>query len=179
MTLTTALALLGLAVLLALALQGWWKTRRIQAPKPADARVQTERVEPALGDGDTPDGQADTALALPRAAVRRMPRLDALIDAIVTLALDAPISGELALSHLPPSRRVGSKAMIVEGLDAQTGQWETLTPEHRYSELQAGVLLASRSGPLNDIEYSEFVQKVQAYAEAVGEIGRASCRERV
>lgn len=168
MTLTTALALLGLAVLLALALQGWWKTRRIQAPKPADARVQTERVEPALGDGDTADGQADTALALPRAAVRRMPRLDALIDAIVTLALDAPISGELALSHLPPSRRVGSKAMIVEGLDAQTGQWETLTPEHRYSELQAGVLLASRSGPLNDIEYSEFVQKVQAYAEAVG-----------
>jgi hypothetical protein len=34
--------------------------------------------------------------------------------------------------------------------------------------LQAGVLLASRSGPLNEIEYSEFVQKVQALADAVG-----------
>lgn len=30
------------------------------------------------------------------------------------------------------------------------------------------MLLASRSGPLNEIEYSEFVQKVQALADAVG-----------
>jgi hypothetical protein len=34
--------------------------------------------------------------------------------------------------------------------------------------MQAGVQMANRSGPLNEIEYSEFVQKVQAYAEAIG-----------
>jgi hypothetical protein len=43
-----------------------------------------------------------------------------------------------------------------------------LAAGRRYGELQAGVQLASRSGPLNEIEYSEFMQKLQAYAEAVG-----------
>ena len=37
----------------------------------------------------------------------------------------------------------------------------------KFLALQAGVQLASRSGPLNEIEYSEFVQKVEAFAEAV------------
>lgn len=125
MTLTTALMLLGLAVLLALALQGWWNTRRLGTTKPADSRLPAERVEPPMGEAGV--AEADGAVALPRPATRRQPRLDALIDAIVPMALDAPISGELALSHLPPSRRVGSKAMIVEGLDTQTGQWDTLS----------------------------------------------------
>ena len=55
------------------------------------------------------------------APLRRVPRLDALIDAIVPLALEAPISGELALSHLPPTRRAGSKPFYIEGLDTETG----------------------------------------------------------
>ena len=38
----------------------------------------------------------------------------------------------------------------------------------RYGELQAGVQLASRTGALNEIEYSEFVQRMQTFAEAIG-----------
>jgi hypothetical protein len=34
--------------------------------------------------------------------------------------------------------------------------------------LQAGVQLANRTGPLNEIEYSEFVMKAQAFADALG-----------
>jgi hypothetical protein len=97
-----------------------------------------------------------------------MARLDALIDALAPLSLEAPVSGDFVLIHLPPSRRAGTKPFYIEGLDAETGSWETPTPGHRYGELQAGVQLASRSGALNEIEYSEFVQKVQAFADAVG-----------
>jgi hypothetical protein len=163
MSLTQALLLLGGAVLLALAVQAWWGLRRAQPPQAAEAMPPAERVEPALG--------ADTAaVAAPlRAAPRRVAaRLDALIDAIVPLSLDAPIAGELALAHLPPTRRAGSKPFYIEGLDAESGEWEPLAAGHRYGELQAGVQLASRSGPLNEIEYSEFVQKVEAFALAVG-----------
>jgi hypothetical protein len=160
----TALALLGLVVLLALAFHGWWSTRRA-GPKLAPESTQPpERVEPLMGG---PEAAPEQPAAL-RAGPRRQARLDALIDAIVPLALDAPISGEFALQHLPPSRRAGSKAFYVEGLDAETGEWEALAPNRRYGELQAGVQLASRSGPLNEIEYSEFVQKVQDFADAVG-----------
>jgi hypothetical protein len=38
----------------------------------------------------------------------------------------------------------------------------------RYTALQAGVQLANRTGALNEIEYSEFVMKAQAFADAVG-----------
>jgi hypothetical protein len=38
----------------------------------------------------------------------------------------------------------------------------------QYRELQAGVQLANRHGALNEIEYSEFVQKLQPFADSVG-----------
>jgi hypothetical protein len=43
-----------------------------------------------------------------------------------------------------------------------------LTAGHRYTAFQAGVQLANRMGPLNNIEFSEFVVKTQAFADAVG-----------
>jgi hypothetical protein len=89
---------------------------------------------------------------------------------VVPLTLEAPVSGELVLAHLPPSRRAGTKVLLIEGLDTGTGQWDHPQPGRRYGELQAGVQLASRSGALNEIEYSEFVQKVQVFADGVGAV---------
>lgn len=100
--------------------------------------------------------------------LKRPVRLDASIDSIAPIALDAPITGELAQLHLPTSRRAGSKPFHIEGLNTQSHEWEVPQPHQRYSEFQAGVLLANRSGPLNEIEYSEFVQKVQTFADAIG-----------
>ncbi len=175
MTLTTALALLGGAVLLALALHGLWSMRRAAARQPLPMAPETDdRVEPALDAGDTlPEPPRDDAdgPALPavsRAVPWRALRLDPLIDAIVPLMLEAPVSGDAALAHLPPTRRAGSKPFYVEGLDVESGAWEPLAAGRRYGELQAGVQLASRSGPLNEIEYSEFVHKVEAFADAIG-----------
>ncbi|MEP7057703.1 MAG: cell division protein FtsZ, partial [Caldimonas sp.] len=69
--------------------------------------------------------------------------------------------------HLPATRRVGSKVLMIEGLNVETGEWESPVAGQRYSEFQAGVQLANRTGALNEIEYSEFVQRVQAFAEAL------------
>ncbi|MBL8315156.1 MAG: cell division protein FtsZ [Rubrivivax sp.] len=165
MTLTTALVILGVVVLAALAVQSWWAMRRDRPREPGEAAEGPARVEPSLH--DTEPGLADEPPAL-RATGKLTPRLDALIDAIAPLALDGPITGELVLQHLPSSRRAGTKPFYVEGLDAETGEWEAIAAGRRYSELQAGVQLANRSGPLNAIEYSEFVQKLQAFADAVG-----------
>ena len=166
MKLSTALALFAAVVLLALALHGWWSMRRAR-PRQAPALVPPagERVEPAMG-GPQPAIEAEPAAL--RHSPRRLPRLDALIDALVPMALEAPISGEFALQHQPPSRRAGSKPFYIEGLDAESGEWDAPVPGRRYGELQAGVQLANRSGALNEIEFSEFVQKIEAYAEAVG-----------
>ncbi len=169
MSLTVALLLAAAAALGALAWHGWWTARRA-VPRKADAasppQAEAPRVEPTLL------GDATAAAAAPVAAVpkRHAPRIDALIDAVATLGLDAPVAGDVVLLHLPPSRRAGSKPFFIEGLDTESAQWEPPRAGARYGELQAGVQLANRSGALNEIEYSEFVQKVQAFADAVGAV---------
>jgi hypothetical protein len=171
MTLTTALAIAAVLVLVALAAHGLWSTRRSRprrALREAEVAAAPERVEPSLGAMAAAAGAG--APPLPAATRRGGVHIDALIDAIATLALEAPVSGEMLLAHLPASRRAGSKPFHVEGLNVVGGEWETLSPGQRYSELQAGVQLANRSGALNAIEYSEFVQKVQAFADAIGAV---------
>jgi hypothetical protein len=98
----------------------------------------------------------------------RRPGLDALIDVIAPLQLDGEVSGEALLAALPGTRRVGSKPFAVEGLVEDGGEWESPRPGLRYRALQVGVQLANRAGALNDIEFSEFVVKAQAFADAVG-----------
>jgi hypothetical protein len=124
-------------------------------------------LDPALGDAasQASGGGASVTPAVPR---RYVPRLDPLIDALATLSVESPVSGEQALAHLPTSRRAGGKPFFIEGLDSETGQWEPPQPNHRYGEFQGGVQLANRTGAINEIEYSEFVQKLQAFADAIG-----------
>jgi hypothetical protein len=163
MTLTTALLIAGAVVLAAVVVQGLVATRRARPRRAAvEPAAPPERVEPALG------AEAPLPAATRPLAARRGQRLDALIDALVPLALEAPASGEALLAHLPPTRRAGTKPFAIEGRDEHTGDWEPPAPGRRYTELQAGVQMAGRSGALNEIEYSEFVQKVQAFAEGVG-----------
>lgn len=188
--LTLALAALGGVVLAGVVVNGAWQARKA-GPKKADlSAARAEPREPVLGDaahdtepgGDTLPGDPDGRLAphlgdeaSPETAVagrslprRAAPKIDALIDVIVPLTLEAPVTGDLVLSHLPGSRRAGSKPFIIEGLNADNGEWETPLPGQRYGELQAGLQLANRLGALNEIEYSEFVQKIEVFADALG-----------
>ena len=94
-------------------------------------------------------------------------QIDALIDAIVPIALDHQVSGDAALAAMPATRRVGSKPLTIEGFNEATQQWEKPQSGQRYQQFQAGVQLANRLGALNDIEFSEFVAKIQAFADAI------------
>ena len=168
MSLTLALTILGAVVLAALLAHGWWSARRA-SPRQADAPPVAERVEPAFAEPlAVPAQPLAHGTERRQPAVRRAARLDALIDAIVPLTLEAPVSGELVLAHWPATRRAGTKPFLIEGLNADSGDWEPPAADQRYGELQAGVQLANRSGALNEIEYSEFVHKLQAFAEGVG-----------
>lgn len=195
--LTIGLAAVGGIAVLGVIAYNSWQIRKA-GPKRADAPVRTEQREPEMGslsdasagngadtvtayghaseldadrsatDLDSLDdlnGMSIPAVRLPR---RASARLDALIDVLVTLQLEAPVSAEAVLANMPPSRRAGTKSFSIEGLGVDSGDWELPTPGARYSELQAGVQMANRSGALNEIEYSEFIQKVQTLADAIG-----------
>jgi FtsZ-interacting cell division protein ZipA len=99
--------------------------------------------------------------------LEKRPALDALIDVIAAVEIDHPVSGDAALQAMPATRRVGSKLFSLEGLNTETGLWEHPRNGQRYSAFQSGVQLANRTGPLNEIEFSEFVTKTQHFADAI------------
>ncbi|MCJ0763241.1 cell division protein ZipA C-terminal FtsZ-binding domain-containing protein [Variovorax terrae] len=171
--LTLGLAIIGGLVLAAVVAHSTWTSRK-NAPRQAQRDTQTE---PGFDAGAAPHGEPELqeptfdSAPVPLPLPERKPGLDALIDVIAPIVLDAPasgaVSGEAALAAMPPTRRAGSKPFAVEGLNELTQQWETPAPGQRYGAFQAGVQLANRTGALNEIEYSEFVMKAQAFADAV------------
>ncbi|HEY4081098.1 MAG TPA: cell division protein FtsZ [Burkholderiaceae bacterium] len=167
MTLTAMLAILGGLVLAFVIGQGAWAARKA-GPRRA---LPTQPVEPQLDPlhPAAPEGteEESTLPEVGRPPRRPSARIDALIDAIAQLTLEAPVSGEMAITHLPGSRRAGTKPFHIEGLNTESGEWELPMPGQRYGEFQAGLQMANRSGALNEIEYSEFVQKVQAFVEGI------------
>jgi hypothetical protein len=187
------LAVLGGVVLAALLVHGAWQTRRAGGARrssPAPTQPHQPPREPSFDDPVVPAGVADgidermaadersglpgesqridPVIHLPTRRPIYSPRVDALIDGIANLALEGNVSGETVLLHLPPSRRAGGKPFTIEGRHSLTGEWELPVLNTWYSELQAGVQLANRLGSINEIEFSEFVQIVQAFADAVG-----------
>lgn len=159
---TVGLAILGGLLLAALVAYNAWTTRRNTPRQPV-----VPVAEPSGGLRHEPAFDPDASLGpIPMPHLEKRPGLDALIDVLAAIAVDVPVSGEAALAAMPPTRRAGSKPFAVEGL-SQSSEWETPRAGERYSAFQAGVQLANRNGALNEIEYSEFVVKTQAFADAV------------
>lgn len=163
------LAVAGGLVLVGIVAHSAWNSRK-NAPKQAsvekdDAGPLAQAIEPTFDNTD-----AGVVQDAPLPVLARKPAMDALIDVIATLALDplAPaVSGDAAIAALPATRRAGTKPFSIEGYNLNSLVWEMPLPGQRYGGFQAGVQLANRSGALNEIEYSEFVVKTQAFADAV------------
>ena len=192
-TLQLSLAIIGGLVLALIVAYNTWTSRR-NAPKRALPPDPEQMAEPALRQepgfdadvataalsgafngldrGTDPSAHtvdANDALQLPVSsfALERRLGLDPLIDVIAALQPDHVVWGDAALAALPPTRRAGSKPFAVEGLNSASQQWETPAAGQRYEHFQAGVQLANRMGALNEIEFSEFVVKAQAFADAI------------
>jgi hypothetical protein len=172
-TLQISLAIAGGLVLAGVVAHSTWSSRK-NAPRQASPEAhdaashaagsahdnELVRTEPTF-DGDL------VAPAPPLPVLEKRPGMDALIDVMAAISLETPVSGDAALAAMPPTRRAGSKPFAIEGLNEATAQWEAPAPGQRYTAFQAGVQLANRTGALNEIEYSEYVVKAQAFADAV------------
>ena len=184
-TLQISLAVGGSLVLVGIVAHGAWSARR-NLPKQATPKPPHDtQIEPAapgydsifsadetgaLPERQEPsfDNDASLAALTQLTTPERKPVLDILIDAIAPVTLALPIAGEAALAAMPGTRRVGSKPFAIEGLREDSREWEVPAAGYRYSAFQCGVQLANRTGALNAIEYSEFVMKTQAFADAIG-----------
>ncbi|MGV2287512.1 cell division protein ZipA C-terminal FtsZ-binding domain-containing protein [Trinickia sp. YCB016] len=121
------------------------------AVEPAVAEEREEPILPA----------ATTISAAPPHIVDRR------IDCIVPIRLGGPLAGEKIIPLAQRLRRAGSKPVYIEGKSEGGNAWELLQNGVRYEELRAAAQLANRSGPLNELEFSEFVSGVQQFADAI------------
>ncbi|QBK05679.1 cell division protein FtsZ [Hylemonella gracilis] len=182
------LLIAGLLVLAGVLAHGWWTARRgrprlaepegqawpyvtqprAQATSAASLAQHAASASPVDVDAETPWHAATQDV--PTEVPDRRPQhnhLDPLIDVLATIELELPISGDAVLHNLPATRRVGSKPFSVEAR-GEDGAWEVPQAGQQYNLLQTGVQLANRAGALNELEYSEFVLKTQALADALG-----------
>ncbi|MFO1299779.1 MAG: cell division protein ZipA C-terminal FtsZ-binding domain-containing protein [Burkholderiaceae bacterium] len=151
---------------------------------PATGPGTTDGVTDRTTAGPAPEPPAAAAIAAvaavaeqaatpagPRAPAARAPapRLSEICDCIVEMPLPSACAGERLAAIAQRFRRAGSKPVTIEGLpvDAQPGGWEALSAARHYGALRVGILIANRHGPLNAMEFSEFVAGVQAIAESL------------
>lgn len=92
--------------------------------------------------------------------------IDPLIDCIVPLHPEREVSGDRLLPALTKLRRAGTKQIHVEGLNPAANAWEAIRAGQRYLDVQVAVQLANRTGPLNALEFSEFINAIDPLSEA-------------
>lgn len=90
--------------------------------------------------------------------------VDDLIDCVIPLEFEAPIRGEKLLKEIGELKYVGRKPVHFIGL-THDGKRDEIAHGGVYTALFAGVQMVSRSGPLNELEYSEFVSKLREIAD--------------
>ncbi|MBC3874312.1 cell division protein ZipA C-terminal FtsZ-binding domain-containing protein [Undibacterium flavidum] len=90
--------------------------------------------------------------------------VDDLIDCVIPLEFEAPIRGEKLLKEISDLKYVGRKPVHFIGL-THDGKRDEIAHGGVYTALFAGVQMVSRSGPLNELEYSEFVSKLREIAD--------------
>lgn len=171
------------------------RTGRGKGPSVRDAAATAQaagRSEPSLGleraaGSEEPDAAAGMA---PAARAPAQPLLDGRTDCIVELALSSLVSGERLNVLASGFRRAGGKPVLVEAarmspppasddeLDADSQapgpaaadpaaapRWQVPVAGSHFDLVRIGVLLANRNGPLNAMEFSDFVAGVQALAD--------------
>lgn len=144
-----------------------------ESPVPADDAMaaQEDGAHQAHEPSEPGESPVEAGTAKPVAPTNNAPIapavVDERIDCVVNLPLGGMVNAERVLPLAQRMRRAGGKAVHVEGWVEDPPHWELLRSGGRYTQLRMAVQLANRAGPLNEVEFSEFISQVQALADAV------------
>jgi len=106
-------------------------------------------------------------------ALASSPTLSTTTDCIVDLACTTNIPGERLVSIAQGFRRCGTKPVMIEvpisGVTPSAARhWRAPLLGDSCRAIRIGILLDNRLGPLNAIEFSEFLARVEETAESLG-----------
>jgi FtsZ-interacting cell division protein ZipA len=122
------------------------------------------RQEPRFDEAAPVEAEVNTAEELvARTNENQVLPIDDFIDGIITMDFENPVRGDKLLAEIQSVRRVGNKPVHFVGVT--DNHRENLSHAGSYSQLIAGVQLVNRSGPLNELEYSELVMQLRVIAD--------------
>lgn len=165
------LILLGVVLILLVLLFNWWQDWRIrkqmqeQFPeRESDPLLGTEapvmartRREPGLGATEAPgvvtESDDDPA------------EVDPTTEVVIDISFAHPVPSEQLHAAIHAIRKVGTKPVRIFAEKEGGGHRASLRPKENYVSMQLAVLLANRSGPLSEIEWSELWTIAQGLAE--------------
>lgn len=126
--------------------------------------VEIQHVEPNFDEIIAVENAGEDDAALGPTIIEKELPVDELIDCVIPLEFDTPVRGEKILASINALKYVGKKPVHFIGLSAD-GERDVIAHGGAYTTLFAGIQLVSRSGPLNELEYSEFVGKLREVAD--------------
>jgi hypothetical protein len=129
-----------------------------------DAADQVDTGSTASAAAETMIGPASTLPSLDASITPKILPVDSLVDCVIPLKLATPIRGEKVIATIQSLRHVGNKPVNFVGQNTD-GEWEAITHGATYVALMAGVQLANRNTPLNEIEFSEMVMRLRQLAD--------------
>ena len=140
-------------------------------PSPTMSRSEPLFTDPdrvATEDGAIPEAADQATSSAVPAEAPLLPGhalVDDEIHAVVTLEPETLLSGERAWSLLHAFRHAGRQPVMLVGVRGDLQ--EPIRAGQRYEAVLVAVQLANRSGPLNEIEWSEFVAALQHVCEQI------------
>lgn len=162
-----ALGLIGIFLLVLVAILNLRSARaRRQAQTPVEPGFANAAGQSHNGDRVEPGFSEPMSAVTPETLQFA---IDPRIDCVITLRFENPIKGSEIIGEVADWPRFGAN-WIYEGLraDDQEGDWEPISMDANYAELQLAIQLASRKGPIGVLELSDFCSRSQALAEVLG-----------
>ena len=95
---------------------------------------------------------------------RKLSPLDPAIDLIIPMVLDMPLRGDKVVQAFQPLHLVGNKPVRVVG-ETPAGDWEFVSVGGVYRALEVGVQMATRSGALTELEFSELASRLDQLSD--------------
>lgn len=124
----------------------------------------TRPAEPVSADSTEPESGAEAQENVTTVPAEKDLPVDELIDCVIPLEFDTPVRGEKILAEIADLKYVGKKPVHFIG-QTHSGERDVIAIGGAYTTLFAGIQMVSRSGALNELEYSEFVMKLRAIAD--------------
>ncbi len=161
---------LGIVLILVVLLFNWWQDRRIR--QKMQEHFPEAQEDPLMGGVQGAGGRREPGLGLYSAegADRAAPaddaaEVDPACEVVIDIGFHQPVPSDQLYAAIQDIHKVGSKPVRIFAEAEGGGHRAQLRLDESYVSMQLAVLLANRSGPLTDIEWSHLWTIAQSLAE--------------